>query len=825
MLKRFFPLSIILCCCAASVASGKPIDFAHDVVPVLEQHCVECHGDKEAKGGFSINSRESFLESDAAIPGDADASYFLELVRSDDPDVQMPPPEKPRMGEADVATLVKWVDSDLPWQSGFSFAKDTYEPPLKPRHVTLPPPVDGRTHPIDRIIDNEQQQRSGGMIDAVDDATFVRRAYLDLIGLLPEPHVAQEFVVDSSPSKYARLVDQLLANDLAYTEHWLTFWNDLLRNDYAGTGFITGGRKQISRWLYDSLLENKPYDVMTRELLAPPDARSRGFIDGIKWRGNVSAGQTVEIQFSQSVAQSFLGINMKCASCHDSFIDRWKLADAYGLAAIYSQQPLQLHRCDKPTGETAQAAWLFPELGTIDSNQPRDKRLQQLADLMTDRENGRYARTIVNRLWSQLMGRGIVHPLDAMHTRPWNEDLLDMLANHFVRHEYDLKAILRLIATSHAYRSRCEVQQQSRADSSEYVYDGPRAKRMTAEQFVDAVWQLTHTAPAAFDAPVIRGQASPEPSGKTSQTSPQSARAATEPLDLSANWIWGDSAADGGVPPGGETLVFRRSIELPSVPIRGAAIITADNAFKLYLGGREIVASENWTQPRLVPLQGLLNQGVNHITIVATNGLKRANAAGLFFECRLVFQSGEERSYRSNENWRYTSKPPANAKEGRLGKVTGPFKPVVSLGQSPRYQSAFTPRIRTRFATAVATDMPMVRASLLKSDFLMRTLGRPNRDQIVTSRPSELTMLEAIELSNGQAFADLLSDGAKYWYAKRYESPEALIEAILVRALSRKPSESELRTMRQIVGEPVSLSAIEDLLWSILMMPEFLVVR
>ncbi len=71
----------------------------------------------------------------------------------------------------------------------------------------------------------------------------------------------------------------------------------------------------------------------------------------------------MEIQFAQSVAQSFLGINLKCASCHDSFIDRWKLSEAYSLAAVYASEPLEIHRCDKPTGEQAEPAWLFPELG------------------------------------------------------------------------------------------------------------------------------------------------------------------------------------------------------------------------------------------------------------------------------------------------------------------------------------------------------------------------------------------------------------------------------------------------------------------------------
>ena len=146
---------------------------------------------------------------------------------------------------------------------------------------------------------------------------------------------------------------ELLADDVDYAEHWLTFWNDLLRNDYTGTGFITGGRKQITKWLYEALVTNKPYDQFARELIAPPTPESDGFIEGIRWRGEVSAGQTVEIQFAQSVGQSFLGINLKCASCHDSFIDRWKLDEAYGLAAIYCDAAAgdpSLRQADRPDG-------------------------------------------------------------------------------------------------------------------------------------------------------------------------------------------------------------------------------------------------------------------------------------------------------------------------------------------------------------------------------------------------------------------------------------------------------------------------------------------
>jgi hypothetical protein len=297
-------------------------------------------------------------------------------------------------------------------------------------------------------------------------------------------------------------VDAALADATGYAEHWLTFWNDLLRNAYDGPGYTGGSRSQITGWLYRSLYENKPYDQFVRELIAP-DASSKGFIDGIQWRGRVNASQTREIQFSQNISQAFLGINMKCASCHDSFVDRWTLKDAYSLAAIYSNEPLELTRCDIPTGEMATPGWIFPELGNVDPKASRENRLKQLAELMTHPENGRMQRTIVNRLWERLMGRGVVHPVDAMNSEPWDEDVLDYLANHLVASGYDLKAVLRLIASSRIYQAETAIMADEGVD---FVFEGPIRKRLTAEQFIDSVRSVVNVWPEPRKAAFGKGK-------------------------------------------------------------------------------------------------------------------------------------------------------------------------------------------------------------------------------------------------------------------------------------------------------------------------------
>src|SRR5690606_1846144 len=137
------------------------------------------------------------------------------------------------------------------------------------------------------------------------------------------------------------------------------------------------------------------------------------------------------------------------------------------------------------TGEMATASFLFPELGAIDAAAPREERLKQLATLMTSPDNGRLTRTMVNRLWHRLMGRGIVHPVDSMGAEPWSEDLLDQLAVELSDSGYDLKKTLELIATSRVY-SMTSAPWDEGAPAEEFVFAGPSPKRMTAEQFVDS---------------------------------------------------------------------------------------------------------------------------------------------------------------------------------------------------------------------------------------------------------------------------------------------------------------------------------------------------
>jgi Protein of unknown function (DUF1549)/Protein of unknown function (DUF1553) len=364
---------------------------------------------------------------------------------------------------------------------------------LRPVRLPDPPAGSKLSNPVDLLLAAHLQTQGVDPTKSVNDRVFARRVFLDLVGLLPSPAELDAFVRDSAADKRTVLVRRLLSGREDYAVHWLAFWNDLLRNEYRGTGFIDDGRRQITGWLFRSLYENRPYNRFVHELISPVKG-SEGFVKGIEWRGVVNASQRRELQAAQTTAQVFLGTNLKCASCHDSFTNQWLLSDSHGLAAVFANGPLDIYRCDKATGEQAPASFLFPEIGAIDADAPRSVRMRQLADLITDPRDGRLAKTVVNRYWARLFGRGLVEPLDDMEREAWDPQLLDWLAGDLVTHNYDLKHALEVICTSQTYQ--LPARGEPKPNEPVGPFRGPISRRMTAEQFLDAVALLTGVWPA-----------------------------------------------------------------------------------------------------------------------------------------------------------------------------------------------------------------------------------------------------------------------------------------------------------------------------------------
>ncbi len=294
-----------------------------------------------------------------------------------------------------------------------------------------------------------------------------------------------------------------------------------------------------------------------------------------------------------------------------------------------------MSRGDKPLGRPAVAAWWFPELGTVDASEPKEKRLEQLAGLITSPKNGRTPRAIVNRLWQRLMGRGIVHQVDAMQTAPWNEDLLDYLGYHLAENHQDLKQTLRLICLSQAYQSKAESFEDAPQEAN-YVYQGPRPKRLTAEEFADAIWRICGTAPAKFDAPVKRATAAGAPA-----------------LARQAAWIWSDT----GPVPAGMTATFRKQLTLAKPPDAAFAVASADNRFELWVNGKKAMAGTDWQTPGSCSFAGLLKAGENELMMVVKNEGSGPNPAGAIFHA-LLKRGDQWAELVSDATWQWSPRVP-----------------------------------------------------------------------------------------------------------------------------------------------------------------------
>jgi mono/diheme cytochrome c family protein len=484
--RTLFLVPIVL---LAFTRAATAVDFATQVHPILAARCAPCHNSDKPPAGLTFTSRAAALKGGAGgpaiTPGDSEHSLLiLKVTRKKG---QLMPPVGEPLSTEQISILKSWIDEGAVWPDTNPAGSNAWVAPIAPRRPDLP--AGSEANPIDRFVAAYATQHKIEMPQPVSDAVFARRVYFDVWGVPPTAVELQKFVSDQNPGKREALVDSLLANHQMYAGNWISWWNDLLRND-TGVNY-QGDRKSITPWLLKALEQNMPYDKMVSALVNPvaqddPD----GFLIGVNWRGTVNASQTPYMQAAQNTAQVFLGINLKCASCHDSFINKYKLRESYGMAALFAQDSkLELVRCDVKQGKFVTPQLLYPELGTVPENAPLAERHAAAAKFFTDPRNGRVPRTIVNRYWQKLFGRGLVQPVDDMDSQPWNADLLDWVASDFTAHGNDLQYLLREMLTSKAYQMPATV--STEVPEKNFVFRGPFVRRLSAEEFADAVAMVT----------------------------------------------------------------------------------------------------------------------------------------------------------------------------------------------------------------------------------------------------------------------------------------------------------------------------------------------
>ena len=352
--------------------------------------------------------------------------------------------------------------------------------------------------PVDDLL-IDQWRRLGIVPSArADDATFVRRATIDICGTLPSRRQIEDYIDDSRPDKRARLIDQLLERP-EYASYFALKWADLLQN--RGAGYATSrqrpGTALFSAWIRDSIAANKPYDQFATEILTASGSQNEN--PPTIWYRSV---RTLP-DYVESIAQAFLGVRIQCAQCHHHPFERWSQADYFGLAAVFSRIGRKGGFADGevPTNEViyakAKGDVFHPRTGELilpralggpdfELDLYADPR-QSLARWMVRPDNPFFARTMANRMWAHFLGRGIIHPIDDARSTnpPSNPELLGALTEDFVASGYDVKHLVRVITNSWAYGLDSAPNDWNRSDTQSYARFYPR--RLTAEVLLDGI--------------------------------------------------------------------------------------------------------------------------------------------------------------------------------------------------------------------------------------------------------------------------------------------------------------------------------------------------
>lgn len=334
------------------------------------------------------------------------------------------------------------------------------------------------------------------------DEVFARRAYLDLLGMVPTAEEARAFATDKRPDKRGRLVDKLLARQ-EFADFWALKWADVLKAE--GRTLDDTGLKAFHGWIRDNIAQNRPVDVMVRELVA-----SRGSTYQQAPSNFYRANRTPS-ERAVAAAQVFLGTRLQCAECHNHPFDRWTQDDYYNWSAVFGQVDYKLigdnkrrDTNDKHEFNGEQIVFLNPKLSvdnprTGEKAKPRflgadmpklaDKEdaLQAASVWLTGPKNPLFAKSQVNRIWYHLMGRGLVDPVDDFRlTNPASHpQLLEDLSQDFVKSGFDLRHIIRTLMLSRTYQLDSQPNGTNAADEINYSHNLPR--RLSAEQLFDSL--------------------------------------------------------------------------------------------------------------------------------------------------------------------------------------------------------------------------------------------------------------------------------------------------------------------------------------------------
>jgi Protein of unknown function (DUF1553)/Protein of unknown function (DUF1549)/Planctomycete cytochrome C len=344
---------------SAAQAAGAPIDFVREVRPIFEHRCYSCHGEKKQKSGLRLDLKSAAfrggeLHGASIVPRNAKSSPLIEAVADETAETPMPPDGK-RLTAAEIETLTRWVDEGAQWPEGVDRTRQVDRRDhwsFRPLATVAPPPVRDASWPrngLDRFILARLEKETLAPAPEAERVTWLRRVSFDLIGLPPTPEQSATFASDTSPGAYDRVVDALLQSP-RYGERWAQHWLDVVR--YADTHGFEVNTERPNAWPYrdyaiQAFNRDSPYDAFIREQLvgdALGEDAATGFLvtASVLLPGQIGqdepskrlARQDALDEIVVSIGQTFLGLSIGCARCHDHKFDPISQRDYYALQAF-----------------------------------------------------------------------------------------------------------------------------------------------------------------------------------------------------------------------------------------------------------------------------------------------------------------------------------------------------------------------------------------------------------------------------------------------------------------------------------------------------------
>ncbi len=407
-------------------------------------------------------------------------------------------PNSPEMAEVTASGLVKTLDltGDVAVMARYQGQVGVFRAsvPLGVPVESTPPPKNF----IDELVFQKLKTLGVPPSPVCDDATFLRRAAVDIAGRLPTPEETQAFMANTNPAKRDQWVDTLLAST-DYADYFASKWSAILRNKRRNETFARGTRI-FHDWIRDSLHANVPYDQIVRQLVTATGEIGQN--PPVAWYREVNeTNEQVE-----DTAQLFLGLRIQCARCHHHPFEKWSQQDYYGFAAFFSRMQRKpgaqfgeeriVYNRGVPTATHPKTQKAIPPAGlgaAPASISTEDDPRQALADWMTAKDNKFFAPALVNRYWKHFFSRGLVDPEDDMRvTNPaTNPALLAALSQHFLESGFNLKDLVRTICTSQVYQLTSTPNDYNANDKQNYSRYYP--KRLPAEVLLDAIDAVTES--------------------------------------------------------------------------------------------------------------------------------------------------------------------------------------------------------------------------------------------------------------------------------------------------------------------------------------------